>query len=259
MTTDTENNWFVGRMNQGLERVGRVHCRAMIRIFLAVLVAGSATMFAVAPASAAPLRTLNYHFEMDARGFGGTPYSDQGLVYEGSESSSYSATGTIRVDVVEAAQDGGLVVDLTEHRDRAARDLQTIRCAVYGRTQAVVCNQNLNPTPEQTVLLQYLGRYFYEPSRVDDKGHWTVKPPITNMTIQNDYTVTKTDGSILTLKVARKEDGMGLDSTTDGTVVYDAQMSVPDSIKVATSSIQSGQQGDMNVSLTLTADSLAKK
>lgn len=183
-----------------------------------------------------------------------------GAVAENGSMGSGSRTGTIRLDVIRATQDGGLVVDVTESIDRALHDLQTVRCAVYGKSQDVICDQNLNATPEEKVLLQYVGRMFYEPSYVDANGHWHTSPAVLvykNMTIDNDYTVTKTDGNILTVKIDRSENGMQYRSQTDGSLIYDAALDIPDAIKIATTAQRSSGEGDMNVDLKLLKDSMA--
>lgn len=196
---------------------------------------------------------------MDSRGFGTSiSTSGYGAVSESGVMGSDARSGSIRVDVMAATGDGGLVVDVTEHVDRELHDLQTIRCAVYGRTQTVICDQNLHATSEQTVLLQYLGRFFYDPSKLDAGGHWRISPPLRpGFTVDNDYTVKKTDGNILTVAISRRESGGGYLGKTDGTLMYDAAMNVPDTIKITTSSQRGAGQGDMNVELKLLNDSMA--
>lgn len=214
----------------------------------------------------APVRSVVYHFSYDSRGFsnnpsmGGGPFG--GAVQENGSMGSGSRTGTIRLDVIGATRDGGLVVDVTESIDRALHDLQTDRCAVYGKSQDVVCDQNLHETPEETVLLQYVGRFFYNPSNVDANGHWHTTPQVLiykNMQIDNNYTVTKTDGNVLTVKIDRSEKGVGYRSQTAGTLLYDASLDIPDAIKIATNAQHDSGEGDMNVDLKLLTDSMAAK
>ncbi len=207
-----------------------------------------------------PLRTVVYHYSMDARGFFGAPsMHGYGIVTENGAAGTAGGTGTVRVDVINATPDGGLVVDVTQNVDRALHPLQTIRCAIYGRTQDVVCDQNIGPTSTETVLLTYFGRFFYEPSRVDSGGHWHTSPQIhdKNVLIDNDFTVTKTDGNVLSVKIARTEKGGGFVATTQGTMLYDSSLDVPEYIKVAVATQRSGEQGDMNVELKLQSDSMA--
>lgn len=223
-----------------------------------------ALLFAFAPAVAqadTPIRTVVYRYSMDARGFYGAPSIAGGMVTENGAEGTTGGTGTVRVDVIKATPDGGLLVDVTQDIDRELKPLQTLRCAVYGRTQDVVCDQNLGATSSETVLLTYFGRYFYEPSRVDASGRWHTTPTIHDKGVQidNNFTVTKTNGNQLTIAINRTEKGGGYEATTQGTLLYDAAMDVPDYIKVAASTQRSGEQGDMNVELKLTSDSMASQ
>ena len=212
-------------------------------------------------AHSAPLRTVVYHFDMDSRGFGGSPEeSGHGTVLEGGSFSTNARSGKITVEVQQATADGGLVIDLTEMIDRADKPLQTIRCAVYGATSDFVCSQDVPVTNEERVLLSYLGRQFFDPARLDDKSHWHSEPKIKNsaVEIENDYVVKKVDGSVLTIAVDREERNGGFRVSTTGTLVYDAAMELPDSVKVAVARAGTGGQGDMNVQLQLLSDSMAK-
>lgn len=207
-----------------------------------------------------PVRTVVYRYSVDEHGFTGAPSASvYGAVSENGSSGLGGSTGTIRADVIRATDDGGLVVDVTQSIDRELRPLQTLRCAVYGRTEDVVCDQNIAPTEAENILLMYFGRYFYESSRVDAGGHWQTSPHFhdSQMTIVNDFAVSKADGNVLTLKVNRVEKGGGYYSKTQGTLVYDVGLSIPDSIKLATTIQRSGDQGDMNANLKLLSDSMA--
>jgi hypothetical protein len=201
-----------------------------------------------------------YHFDVDARGFGGAPSMSGGRVFENGSFGTDSRTGKITVQVQQATSDGGLVLDMTEMIDRADKPLQTIRCAVYGATSDFVCSQDVPVTNEERILLAYLGRQFFDPSRLDDKSHWQSQPTIKNsaMDIKNDYTVTEVAGSVLTIAVDREERNGGFRASTTGTLVYDAALDLPDSVKVAVSAAQSGGQSDMNVKVDLLSDSMAK-
>jgi hypothetical protein len=213
------------------------------------------------PGHADPIRTMVYHFNMDARGFGGAPgLSGHGTVNEGGMFSTDAASGKITAQVQEATQDGGLVVDLTEMVDRADKPRQTIRCAVYGATSDFVCSQDVPVTNEERVLLAYLGRQFFDSSRLDDKRHWQSAPKIRTgaLDIKNDYTVTNVDGNVLTIAVDREERNGGFRVSTTGTLIYDAAMDLPDSINVAVASSGTSGQASMNIKLDLLSDSMAK-
>lgn len=202
-----------------------------------------------------------YYFDMDSRGFGGLPgESGHGTVNEGGSFNTDSRSGRITVLVQKATPDGGLVVDLTEMVNRADKPLQTIRCAIYGATSDFVCSQDVPVTNEERVLLAYIGRQFFDPTRLDAKNHWSSTPKIKNsaMDITNDYTVTKIDGTTLTIAIDREERNGGFKSSTSGTMVYDGVLDVPDSVKVAVTAAGTGDQGDMNVKIDLISDSMAK-
>jgi hypothetical protein len=188
----------------------------------------------------APIRTLVYQYSYDARGFGGNG----------------AAIGT--VEVAAATQDGGLVVDVTQTIDRTPRPLETIRCALYGITTDVVCDQNVPATREETVLLSYLGRQFYDASRLDPQSVWHTSPKVNfgTVSIQNTFRATKTEGSIVTIAVDREERNGDFRATTTGTVLYDTAMEAPTSVRVAIAGTRTRSQGDANVSLTLVSDSM---
>jgi hypothetical protein len=206
----------------------------------------------------APIRTLVYQYSYDARGFGGKGAAI-GIVNDRGTGTA-SRTGQITVSVVAATSDGGLVVDITQTVDRTPRPRETIRCAIYGVTTDVVCDQNVPTTREETVLLSYLGRQFYDASRLDAQGEWHTSPKVNfgTVSIQNTFKATKTDGSIVTIAVDREERNGDFRATTTGTVLYDSALEVPTSVRVAIAGAQNRGQGDMNVSLTLLSDSMAK-
>jgi hypothetical protein len=223
---------------------------------------GLALLAALMPtaATAAPLRTVVYHFNYDSQGFGsGADIDSQGRVSQDQSGGHAARSGRITVDVVQATADDGLVVDVGEDVDRWEKPLQTLRCAIYGTTSDVVCNQGVDPTGEERALLSYLGRSFFDPSRLDAKQHWQSSPRIytRGMTTTNDYTVTKTDGDLVTISVDREERGGGFRASTTGTVVYDAAMTLPDSVKLSAEMARDGGEGDLNVDLELLSDSMA--
>ncbi|MGB6986028.1 MAG: hypothetical protein WBD74_08680 [Candidatus Aquilonibacter sp.] len=209
-----------------------------------------------------PLRTVVYHFSIDASGFGNLPASSGvELLYDnGVGAASGARTGKIEVTVVQATPDGGLVVDGGETIDRADKPLQTIRCALYGATTDVVCDLNVGATLEELMLLTYLGRQFLDTSRLDDKGHWHTTPHVKSgtMDIQSDFTVSKVDGQKITITVDREERNGGYRSTTTGNLLYDAAMDVPDSIRLETAATQTRGEADVNLDCRLLSDSMAK-
>jgi hypothetical protein len=207
----------------------------------------------------APIRTLVYQYSYDARGFSGESSAIGGIASD-TRRGTASRTGEITVAVEAATSDGGLVIDISQTIDRTPRPLETIRCAIYGVTTEVVCDQNVPTTREETVLLSYLGRQFYDPSRLDPQGVWHTSPKVNfgKVSIVNTFKATKTDGNIVTISIDREERNGDFRATTTGTVLYDSAMDVPTSVRVATAGARTNGQGDMNVSLTLISDSMAK-
>lgn len=204
----------------------------------------------------APIRTLVYQYSYDARGFGGNGAAI-GIVNDRGNGTA-SRTGRITVEVAAATQDGGLVVDVTQTIDRTPRPLETIRCALYGITTDVVCDQNVPATREETVLFSYLGRQFFDASRLDPQSVWHTSPKVNfgTVSIQNTFRATKTEGSIVTIAVDREERNGDFRATTTGTVLYDTAMEAPTSVRVAIAGTRTRSQGDANVSLTLVSDSM---
>jgi len=230
--------------------------RKLVALSAFALLVGLATALGLAD----PIRTLDYHFNLDSRGFGTSAGTGaHGVVNTFQSASTGARSGQLHVDVIQAAQDGGLVVDVTETIDRVLRPLQKVRCAVYGSTNDIICDQNLNPTSEEQALLTYLGRSFYDPANLDAKGHWHTTPRIHGvLVVDNDFTVTGTDGDVLTIGIARRESGGGYLAITSGTVLYDGRMDIPTSIHLAVNAQRAGGQGDQNLDLKLLSDSMAQ-
>jgi hypothetical protein len=231
----------------------------MTRISAVNLLALAVILVGRAPAAETPVRILVYHFGYDVRGFASNPFMLGGSAFEGGSSGSTGRTGTIEVDVIQATQDGGLVVDLIENVDRQPRPMQTLRCAVYGANSAHTCDRNLDPTDEEGALLDYVGRFFFDATRLDANQHWQTDPHLTKpFQATRDFTVVKTDGGIVTVSLNGREVGGGYQATSTGTIVYDEAMSIPTLVHVNTDINNSGSQGDSVVDLKLVSDSLAR-
>jgi hypothetical protein len=229
-----------------------------VKITRLVLALAALAALVPAAATAAPIRTLVYHFSYDARNFGSAPAAGGGTVNENSGFGTSARAGKLTVEIMAATGDGGLVVDVTENVDRADRPMQKIRCAIYGKTVDAICDQGVGATDEQQTLLEYLGRFFYDPTLLDDKGHWHTTTMIKGATVvDDDFTVEKTDGSLLTIKIDRKAVGNGVKESRSGTMLYNADLVVPMTIHQEMASQDSGDQGDQNVDLKLLSDSMA--
>ncbi len=219
-------------------------------------------------APAAPLRVVVYHYAIDVHGFGSGMDSGfmngHGYAQISSTTSTNGVSGTITVDVMSAAQDGGLVVDATEKVDRADRAQQAIRCAVYADPENVICDQNLTQTGEVTgeitALLTYFGRGFYDASRLDGKKHWQTTQPLNQGTgsATSNYTVTKDAGGLVTIAVNRVLHLGPKVSTTNGTLQYNPAASLPVKAHLVTDTSSNGDLGGSIVDFQLLSDSFAK-
>ncbi len=235
---------------------------------LAICVLMAAIFAAPLGAYAAPLRVVVYHYAIDVHGFDSGMDSGftngHGYAQISQTTSTNGVSGTITVDVLSAAQDGGLVVDATEKVDRADRPQQPIRCAVYADPENVICDQNLTQTGEVTgeitTLLTYLGRGFYDASRLDDKKHWKTDQPLNQGTgtVTSNYTVTKDDGGVVTIAVNRVLHVGPKVSTTNGTLQYDPAVSLPVKAHLVTDTSSNGDLGGSIVDFQLLSDSFAK-
>ena len=224
--------------------------------FIACLASG------ILPAGAAPLRELVYHFSYESSGFGqgaamGGPFG--GVVNEIGGMGSAARDGKITVDVVSATQDGGLVVDIGEQIDRRTRPLQTVRCAVYGDTIDVICDQNVGATAEETVLLDYVGRAFYDESKLDAGHHWQTTPRLKGRwSLVYDFTVTGKDGDALNIAMDGHYKRGAMEATSTGTILYDAAMNIPRKVHLSNTAGGSATFGDTSVDLSLLSDSMAQ-
>jgi hypothetical protein len=215
------------------------------------------------PAYTQPIRVLVYHFSVDAHGFWSTRgVANGGVVRFGTGSTTLGGTGTLTVNVDSATRDGGLVVDVTEHMDRVDHNFQTVRCAVYGASGRVICDQNLEKDgdvpAETTMLLTYLGRKFLDPSRLDANDHWQVKQVDETDTVTADYTVTKMDGDVVTISVDQEERDGPFRSSMTGTLQYDAKLTNLNKAHLVTDAADGGDSGGSIVDFQLVSDSFAK-
>lgn len=231
----------------------------------AVAVAFASLVFAAIPsfAHADPIRTMVYHYDIDARGFGSVPNSDSFDVLYGNGVSGFSGahSGEITVTVVRDAPDGGLVVDVGETIDRTLRPLQTVRCAIYGATSDVLCDQNIGATAEEAMLLSYIdtGRQSLDPSRLATK-HWQSVPLLQRWahTVHDVFTVDKVEGQVITIGVDRELRTAAYRTTTTGSLIYDASIDAADSMKLETATTRSHGDSDINFECRLVSDSAAE-
>lgn len=143
---------------------------------------------------------------------------------------SGAASGTITLDVVQAqAPDGSTVFKVAETGFNADKPFM---CAAYGRSGNVVCDANAPLRPDTLILLRVAGADFYSPSRLDTGKHWRITSPGSNLSETADFTLTRTDGSLLTIAMKRRgtQQQPPLDTTIDGTLLYDSATQTPRAI-----------------------------
>ncbi len=215
------------------------------------------------PAAAKPIRHLVYdftvsiHTDLTLHGAGfssGTGITD--------DTSDADDQGTIVVDVMQVAADGGLVVDVSELA-RNTRSAKPALCAVYGDGRAL-CAAGAKVNAEEMALLRLVGRGFVDPSKFDSHGHWQEIASAPGFKETSDFTVTKDAGGMLSValqRVAAETGVRGFTSTTTGTIGYDLPMTVPTALKQTT--VTRTQQGvgrentvTTQLSLKLAADSM---
>ncbi|HEY8313661.1 MAG TPA: hypothetical protein VIG51_05755 [Candidatus Baltobacteraceae bacterium] len=238
------------------------HFFAVIPLTALVLTAG----IAVADGPK-PIRHLAYHFDVSVISTLTSHSSGIGDGTGGSGLANYSGgqsdKGTITLDVMQAAADGGLTVQVAENALNS-RSAKSTLCVVYGDGR-MICDPNGKITEEEQALLQAAGRNFVDPTQFDAKKHWRVAGGQNGFTTATDYTMTAGDPTkVVTISLQRvdKMDGaQGYNATTDGFISYNMPLSVPTAIKEDTVMRQSQGMGqdnrvDTHVSMNLLTDSM---
>lgn len=176
---------------------------------------------------------------------------------------SSGRTGTVAVEIQREELDKGLVLVVSETVN--GRTTPGAQCVVWG-TGSLVCDPNATINIEEYSVLRFLGDSFVDPTQLDAKRHWQLSSNSPQYSATSDYTISKIDGSIMTIDEARKLIYRGsVKSTADvtSTVIYDFDHKMPTSIKEATSthSGRGGQDRDqmVTVTATLASDSLTAR
>ncbi|HUA08465.1 MAG TPA: hypothetical protein VMA98_04265 [Candidatus Acidoferrales bacterium] len=172
--------------------------------------------------------------------------------------------GTVTVDIIAVAKDGGLVARATQQYQTDVRPTAPVTCAIYSDGRVICPPGSTAMPPAINVLFAALGRYFYDPSAVAADGTWSTSYQTDGVKAQSHFT-RKSAADANPVVIDEVSDvtptesiHAGWHSTTH--IVYDASMSVPDSIHdVATAIERSGGTAYTTVDLTLQSDSFAKK
>jgi|SRR5579884_806036 len=220
---------------------------------VAASIAGSA-----ARADTAPVRHLEYHVS------GHAAVSGQTESYEGTSTGMATAgyDGTMSVDILALANDGGMVVRASVTMNGEIRPEQAVTCAVYGDGR-VICPADAPITGAMHVLFSHLGRNFYDPSIIDASGKWTRTDEGKELIASASFTSTPTkDPDVVLIREhssvePRAQIGVGFSDEVE--IRYNVALSVPLSIHdVSTPDGRGGAAGVSTTDLQLTKDSFAK-
>jgi hypothetical protein len=213
-----------------------------------------------------PLRHLEYGFSVDYQTTGQVDTGAIGASAGVGRASYFGGTGrqgTMSIDILAAAHDGGLVVRASEWIDNQPRASQPFVCAVYPDTR-VICPQELPVTDAETILMTFMGRGFVDPSLIDANNHWQRHYDDKFVSVVADFTVASTDssGKIATI------DGVSKTSSLNGAnrnwidtskFQYDLSMEVPTQVHMDSEQSVRGVVGyKATFDYHLKKDSLAK-
>lgn len=212
---------------------------------------------------AAPLREVVYHYTVLYQQNGEQHYGGIGGYGSGVTANigSGSRTGTVTFDVLDVAKDGGLVIAAHEHIYEEPRDSAVVTCAVYGDGR-YTCG-SLVPSDVESVMLMLLGRNFFDPTRLDTRGHW-----LRDLTFNDAHEVTDFSAQLPVTPIEvihAKTTITGPNATLhdireDETLTYDTGMSIP--TQVHDDALQDSRGSDYlrtTMDVKLVSDSFAKK
>jgi hypothetical protein len=258
--------------------------RAPAFAFAALL--GTAPLLASAAESPRPIRTLTYAVELHViesldTPAGALPQPRAVTVVKGRSSGApsrppsgsaeahtgggMSAQGSITVDVLEATEDAGLVVEIAENAPKRERPKVKVAIAADGTLFYDPANSD-KLSEEELAVVRWLGRNFYGDHPKDVGTAWTVDQSTNGHTDVERYRVLAREDPRVTLDYALEErttSAGGYAGTRAGSLVYDTAMVIP--VTAAFETVARRQLGGSydtrrtSVRLTLTADSFAKK
>ena len=137
--------------------------------------------------------------------------------------------GTIRVSVVRAQPDGGLVVQLSEGV-AAQPESPSATCVVFPTTE-LVCDPNKTISLEEATLLRFLAPDFAGPAR--DQSRWEYKDGSQQSSFNATYTLLRNNAGVMTIGEHRTTTGdAGPNSSAESrsTILYDTARAVPTAI-----------------------------
>jgi hypothetical protein len=227
----------------------------MRRVFLLAALLLITTAQTPAPA----LRHLVYNVTVN--------FSDpaQNIRYGGVDSrlAGTGGDGTITVDVLSAANDGGLVVRADIQYQHEVRPADPVTCAIYSDGRVICPPSSVMSTPVN-ILLGLLGRYFYDPASVATDGSWSTHFESDSVKSVSSF-VRKSAPDANPVVIDERTTVSAAHSlhpgwTSETHITYDTSMSVPDAVHdVAAAKGRSGATEWTTTDLTLASDSFAKK
>lgn len=173
--------------------------------------------------------------------------------------------GDIKVDVIAATTDGGLVVDISETGD--TRHAPVVRVAIDDVGQLGVDPRRFaDLTEEERSLLPLLGRGFFKGHEATAGEKWTVAENGKNVIDSSEYRVISIGGeSDVNLELNRVMRATGTapyDALRKGTIVYDRKMNVPKAVNLTErthgGTFAETDVTDLSINLRLSSDSFKK-
>ncbi len=231
-------------------------------------------------AMAIPLKSARHlEYSFDASFYHSGESHGSGMTLDGSGGtgsgveSTFGTTGvrgTVQADVVAFTTNGGLVVKIHDTTEEPQQIGQTYTCIVFGYGQMNCQNLARNadapatvagPSQWEMLVLDYIGRNFIDPSKLDDKNHWQIAYDLGTASVVADFTMTDTgDGKTVTVvehkKLTPKTQNVAA-GTEDDRLTYDRALSVPDAIHQEDHETAGGSTLVTTIDLKLTKDSFA--
>ncbi|HEY0393159.1 MAG TPA: hypothetical protein VGD01_01565 [Candidatus Elarobacter sp.] len=172
--------------------------------------------------------------------------------------------GTIVVEVVQATEDAGLIVDVSEDAPKRIRPKLRVGVSSDG---ALLYDPAATDklSVEEAAVIRWLGRGFYGDHPTEVGTAWTVDQSSKGYTDVERYRVLSRDASRVTLNYALEESTTlagGYAGSREGSLIYDTALVVP--VKAAFEAVSHRQLTEgyntmrTSVRLTLTADSFSK-